>query len=330
MKDNIIFVGGAPRSGTTLVQRLLDSHPDIVGGPELNAISDIITLFNQMRERIEEERTDFYGDTEQLRSIFRTFILSIFKQVRDKYKAKWISEKTPSNVLVFNELHQIFPDAKFLYVERDPKDILSSYRKIKQNAMKRKQVPPYVNRSLFLSVDDIFEHMITGKTFYDKNKDVSYLLIYEKLVEDPAGEMEKFFNFLGLPYSQNVLLMNGPGQFYIQKRVEKVNSIYYNQADIAKPIDNSSVGKWKKSINSREASFVDHIFKEINCFDYQSTYRGDYILRTFYTLHRKLMNSHNLLAVFYRKILYVFSKFWILVTFCGEFFSDLSQYYLIA
>jgi hypothetical protein len=250
MKDNIIFVGGAPRSGTTLVQRLIDSHPDIVGGPELNAISDIVILFKQMEERVKEERTDFYTDTEQLCSIFQTFILSIFEQVRNKYNAKWISEKTPSNVLVFNEIRQIFPGAKFLYVERDPKDIISSYLKVKQNAIKRKQVPPYVNRSLFLSVDDIFKHMIAGRTFCDKNKAVSYLLTYEKLVKDPAGEMKKLFDFLGLPYSQDVLLMNGPGQFYIQKRVEKVNSLYYNQTDIARPIDNSSVGKWKKSISS--------------------------------------------------------------------------------
>ena len=42
--SRFIFVGGAPRSGTTLVQNMLDSHPDILGGPEFIHIPDIINL----------------------------------------------------------------------------------------------------------------------------------------------------------------------------------------------------------------------------------------------------------------------------------------------
>lgn len=39
-----ILVGGAPRSGTTLLQNILDSHPDIVGGPEFMHLRDFVEL----------------------------------------------------------------------------------------------------------------------------------------------------------------------------------------------------------------------------------------------------------------------------------------------
>jgi hypothetical protein len=303
MKNNIVFVGGAPRSGTTLVQRLLDSHPDVVGGPELNAISDIVALFTQMRMRIEEERTDFYCNTEQLNVLFRKFILSLFEEVRTQHKAIWISEKTPSNVLVFKELLKIIPGAKFIYIERDPKDVLASYYTVKRIALEKGKKSPALYRIFFLSLDDVYEHMEAGHSFCEKHQNVSYVLRYEDLVNNPATEMQHLLEFLGLPYSQDVLSMNGPGQYFKEKRVKKVNSVYYTQADIAKPIDKNSIGKWRGVLSMRKAGFVDHVFKGTSYVDYQSGLDSGYTLVSLYRLHRRLLGSNGLPSGVYRKLL---------------------------
>lgn len=42
--ERLIFTGGAARSGTTLVQNILDSHPDIVGGPEFLHLEDLMAF----------------------------------------------------------------------------------------------------------------------------------------------------------------------------------------------------------------------------------------------------------------------------------------------
>ena len=50
--EQFIFVGGAARSGTTLVQNILDSYPYIIGGPEFRNIPSIIKLRNELHESI--------------------------------------------------------------------------------------------------------------------------------------------------------------------------------------------------------------------------------------------------------------------------------------
>ena len=51
--NKFIFVGGAGRSGTTMVQNVLDSHPDIIGGPQFRNIPDIIDLRKKLHELME-------------------------------------------------------------------------------------------------------------------------------------------------------------------------------------------------------------------------------------------------------------------------------------
>ena len=58
----LIFVGGSPRSGTTLVQRILDCHPEIYGGPEFDFVPSIVDLFQTMRKSIGSGRIDAFLD----------------------------------------------------------------------------------------------------------------------------------------------------------------------------------------------------------------------------------------------------------------------------
>jgi Sulfotransferase family len=54
----IVFVGGSPRSGTTLIQQLLNYHPAVYGGPEFDFVPEIADLFRRMRQSIRSGRID--------------------------------------------------------------------------------------------------------------------------------------------------------------------------------------------------------------------------------------------------------------------------------
>lgn len=56
--SSLIFVTGPPRSGTTLVQNMLDSHPRIVGAPEFRHIHHLVGVRNRLHDDIDQDSTD--------------------------------------------------------------------------------------------------------------------------------------------------------------------------------------------------------------------------------------------------------------------------------
>ncbi len=97
--SRLIFVGGSPRSGTTLAQRILDCHPEIYGGPEFDFVPPIVDLFQQMRTSIRSGRIDAILDEKGLVHAFRGLLVALLLPKLQAEGVSYLSEKTPSNVL---------------------------------------------------------------------------------------------------------------------------------------------------------------------------------------------------------------------------------------
>jgi hypothetical protein len=77
----IVFVGGAPRSGTTLMQRILGSHDDVFAGPEFDFIPiQILGLRKRMLRSIKSGRIDAIVDEDTLDQAIHNFLFTIFEQ----------------------------------------------------------------------------------------------------------------------------------------------------------------------------------------------------------------------------------------------------------
>jgi hypothetical protein len=134
----LFFIGGAPRSGTTWLQYLLDAHPEICCAGEGLFRKELAEPMDKLilarGAALEAKNQNVFrhsagyplpdaGDTEAL--VATGILLALERQCGGKhYRA--IGEKTPENVFFFPALKRMFPDAKFVGIARDPRDLLSS------------------------------------------------------------------------------------------------------------------------------------------------------------------------------------------------------------
>jgi hypothetical protein len=134
----LFFIGGAPRSGTTWLQRILDSHPQISCRGEglfsKTLAEPLDAMATARRQRIEEKNTNIFGHSggyplpadDDTDFLLGTAILLALLQQGPGQACRAIGEKTPENVFLFPRLKRVFPGAKFIGIARDPRDLLTS------------------------------------------------------------------------------------------------------------------------------------------------------------------------------------------------------------
>ena len=111
-----IFLIGNYRSGTTIAQKLIGLHPDIVTWYEPRTL----WLYADPARRHDE-----FGQTDATEKVIR-YIRDRFLEYQSRNGGRQIMENTPSNVLRVPFVHEIFPEAIFLYITRNPFSCVSS------------------------------------------------------------------------------------------------------------------------------------------------------------------------------------------------------------
>ncbi len=134
----LFFVGGAPRSGTTWVQQILDCHPQVScrgeGLFQKHLADPLDALAASRRAALEDKNARLFAHTggypppppDDIDFLLGTAILLGLRRQSGSKTCRAIGEKTPENVFFFPRLKQIFPGAKLIAVARDPRDVLTS------------------------------------------------------------------------------------------------------------------------------------------------------------------------------------------------------------
>lgn len=257
--ERIIFIGGAPRSGTSLVQRIMDSHSEIVGGPEFDNIPNIIMLRNQLFNSLENNRINLYTNRNEVDNLCCEFVEDILVNFANRNNCKYISEKTPSNVLHFKELLQVCPKAKFIFVLRDPRAVISSMKTVrKKHIQSKKEKPTNFIRNIQASIHYTEKCINSGFEMYKKYSDRVILIQYEKIIENPELEMKRICGSLNIEYEEGMI--NPDDNSKTNHVGVGVDGIWYDNNMYFRGIEKDEIEKWKNNLNEKELYLIEKIF----------------------------------------------------------------------
>lgn len=219
-----VFIIGMPRSGTTLIEQILASHPELFGAGELDAI-DKATI--KARAAL-QDAPDMATSLQRLRKIGQEYQEHVWKLAPD---AQYITDKMPSNFRHLGLIHLMLPNAKFIHVMRDPMDsCFSCYTQRfsvgHEYSYDLEAVGRYYQR--YAKLMQHWHQILPPGSILDVH--------YNEIIANPEHEVRRMLDHLGLAWNDACL------NFHENRRTVKTASL--NQ--VRKPIYSSSIARWKK------------------------------------------------------------------------------------
>jgi tetratricopeptide (TPR) repeat protein len=229
------LLGGHPRSGTTLLEQVLDSHPDMVSaeeteifyndayGPLIRANPDDAALYSALgtatTDALQQSRKNY----------FRAMDLSLGQPVGERL----LIDKNPSYTFLIPALIRIFPEIKFLIALRDPRDVILSC--FMQNLPLNHASAAWL--TLTGATKEYSDLMTVWQTIKARMINPCLEVRYEDMVENLESAARKTLTFLEVHWNAGVL------GFDEHARKKIVRSPTY--ADVAKPVYKTAMGRWR-------------------------------------------------------------------------------------
>jgi hypothetical protein len=229
-----IFVIGSPRSGTTLLRLILDSHSRISCGEETHFLRDLEAVVGSNWELVATYGLSREWWIEHIRGLYETFQAEVLAR---SGKARW-AEKDPTYTLYLPFIEELFPTAVYVHLLRDGHDVVASFRDrwgyTSAARAARTEWARYVIAARDLGT------RLPGDRFLE--------LRYEELVADPAGQGQRLFAFLGEAWDPAVLEFD-PAEHSATERYRRFTAQRREAGGEGSTIYQSRVGAGGKSLD---------------------------------------------------------------------------------
>ena len=276
-KTSPVFIVGCDRSGTTLLGMMLNQSPMLHITPEtkfLMALKDNQELYGDFQEAY--QRYFFIRDLQTNKATAKTFTFqvlglniaeaetilkqaaptnfygasqAIFKaSAAEKNKQRW-GDKTPHQVRDIATLARAFPDAQFVHIIRDGRDVAMSIRKagwLKGNML---AIAEYWQKQVSAGIS-------AGRNLHDSQARY-YEVYYEQLLQQPEATLKDLCSWLDLEYTPQMLEYYRDASSYIQP--EHSNLFKLNQ----KPLDASRAYAWKNKMSKADRADFESVAQKL-------------------------------------------------------------------
>ena len=219
-----VFVVGMPRTGTTLVDRILSSHSEVDSIGETQLLQMVLRRHSnalagsEMTPGVIEAAAQASPE-----SIATGYIDAISYCVSD---SRMFIEKLPENVLFLGFIAKSWPNARIIHMRRHPMDVC--FANYKQSYFR-----------FAYSLDDVGDYYLAydrlSRHWRDALGDRMIEVEYESLVSDLELETRRMLQFLGLPFEDACL--------HFDRNVTSIATA--SSAQVREKMHTRSVGKWK-------------------------------------------------------------------------------------
>ncbi len=224
-----VFIVGLPRSGTTLAEQIIASHPEVHGAGEL---AEVQRIFYALPAMAQQPSLDAWST---LRALDPATSRAAAQQYLDRLSslapatALRVVDKNPENIQFLGLIALLWPGARVILCRRDLRDVAVSCWRTTLPQVPWNSNPDHIAR-LFADFERLVAH-------WSDTRPLEWLdLQYELLVADPEAQSRRLIEFLGLEWNRACL------DFHLNRRVVRTPSL----VQVRQPVYTQSAGIWRK------------------------------------------------------------------------------------
>ncbi len=224
-KNPFMFVVGCPRSGTTLLQRMLDAHPQLAVVNDSHFIPQAINDFPvgvdpaltpALVQRVRDNRRfqrlplppDALEDAAASATTYAGLVANLYTAFGGQKGKPLGGEKTPDYVRKLPRLNALFPHARFVHIIRDGRDVTLSTLEWAHEYKGPGHLPLWKDEPVATCALWWSWQVTLGQAEGAKLGALYHEIKYEDLVADPEGRLRVIAEFLGLPFAMSMVNFN--------------------------------------------------------------------------------------------------------------------------
>jgi tetratricopeptide (TPR) repeat protein len=235
LEGKLALLTSHPRSGTTLLEQVLDSHPQSISADELQILPELVYV-PLGRTAAADESVPVALDrasTQAVDGVRQAYWGAMEGALREPIADRLLLDKNPEMTMLLPVVARAFPEMKILFALRDPRDVVVScfFQRLPLNAVSVH----------YLTLEGTVKKYAATMRAWLKIRTMLRNPWIEVRYEDTVGDLERqarrVLEFLGLPWDEAVL------EYHRRALKKHVHSPTYEA--VTKPIYTSSIGRWR-------------------------------------------------------------------------------------